>query len=145
MDRTNQKMKELSIEYIEKNKGRTITQPSWEDIYAALVNIEEQKAYYISLSLGWRYDEYPALQIFGEPHNYHISIFEDEESCYFYWDGCKPIDESVDLAGHAFNPHQICTNFQTVVKIVKTFYETGERSDAVQWLSEEEFCDLRDS
>ena len=145
MGRTNQIVKKLSIEFTEKGKHCKITQPSWKDISAALVNIEEQKVDRIELSLGYQYDEYPVLVIFGEPHRYHIGIFEGEESCYFYWDGCKPIDESVDLAGHAFNPHQICTNFQTVIKIVKTFYETGERSDAVQWLSEEEFCDLRDS
>ena len=145
MGRTNQKMKELYIELIERNKGRTITQPSWKDISDALVNIEEQKASRIELSLGWRYDEYPVLEMFGEPHRYHISIFEDEEINYLYWDGGKPTKEWVPIGGHTFDPHSICTTFETVVKIVKTFYETGERSDAVQWISEREYLALEDS
>jgi hypothetical protein len=123
-------VKRLLICFYERGKKEhVVCQPTWKDVHAALCGFKTHDVGHIALFLEGDID----MGIYGEPHQYHIAIVDEQDVHYYYWNNLKPTDSIVDVAWHSFPAHQICTDFQLVVKIVKTFYETGERLDEVKW------------
>ena len=125
-------VKKMIVCFCETGKKQEIVgEPTWEKVHVALCEIEKGNVDYILLSTG----NDDGMEVFGEPHRYHIPIVDEKGMHYCYWNGLESTMKSVDLAGYSFPEHQICMDFRLLVKIVKYFYDTGERFGEVQWES----------
>jgi len=125
-------VKELDIAMME-GMGRTVTEPTWEQVKDVLSGFETNKVGRITIR---NPKEIISMVIHGQPSVYHIGICEKETNFYYFWNGLEATEDTVDVTWNIFDAHQICRNYTTLQKIVQYFYETGKRFEEVQWVSE---------
>jgi hypothetical protein len=116
-----------------KDENIFINRPTWKQIEEAFSKLNKAPfGGYINLSD--EEDGTKALLIFGQSGVYHISILVGEIEYYYYLNGSTSSEVAdVAIAGNFFKEHQICRNSNLLKRIVKYFYETGERLQDVLW------------
>jgi|LSQX01.1.fsa_nt_gb hypothetical protein len=123
----------LDIAFIE-SEGTTLPNPSWEQVEDALSGFETNKVGRVTIS---NPEEVISMVIHGQTGVYHIGICEKEVNFHYFWNGLPNTGDTVDIAWNIFDAHQVCSDYTTMIKIVKFFYETGKMFDDVQWESEQ--------
>ncbi len=123
---------ELEITMI-KGEGSIVIDPTWEQVENALLGFETNKIGRIAIR---NPKEFISMVVHGEASVYHIGICEEETDFYYYCNGLKANDETVDVAWNIFDANQICYDIITLQKIVYNFYTTGKRFEGVQWIEE---------
>lgn len=120
--------------YLIGNESKSIDNPKWVDVEEALANMgKSSNGGYISLR---DFDDSMSMIIFGESGMFQIGIVTEDDEDFVYCNGSKPVDLSeVTIAGNYFKEHQICRDYDMLIKIVKYFYETGNRLENVIWES----------
>lgn len=111
--------------------------PVWEDVKEKLLLIDKGEVEFLSL-IGPE-EDYTHMAIVGKPGNYHIAIFIDEDEEYLF--KSSDVNElKIDIAGEYWPAFQVCTNWDDVVSVARTFFESGKPSDSYEWVyfSEEE-------
>lgn len=117
------------------NINRSVNEPTWNQVEDAIISLNKDT--YGGFVTILDEDETKSMTIFGQQGAYHIGIIVNEEEFHYYWDGSKPDEASeIPIAGNFFKEHQICYDFEKLIKIAKYFYDTGECLEEVFWESE---------
>lgn len=126
-------IKKLDIAFME-GEGTIIPEPTWEQLENALAGFDTNKVGRVTIS---NPKESISMVIHGQQGLYHIGICEKESTFHYYWNGIEATGETVDIAWNIFDEHQICHDYETLLRIAEYFYETGKRCEDVKWESEQ--------
>lgn len=125
-------VRRLSIQPLTPNRIVT-NDPKWEDVEAALDEMDEGNVRFFELASS-NGDEFVML-VFGESGVYHVGTFVGEsEECWMMLG--TETTHRVNIAGNIFPKHQVCEDVQLVRRIVRHYFDTGEKSSEVDWWTE---------
>ncbi|WP_299009182.1 hypothetical protein [uncultured Shewanella sp.] len=122
---------DMAFRAIGNTKKQYVKEPSWNDVYQCVEEIEKGRVEFLSL-VGPEVDN-THLAIIAKPGHYHIGIFIDEDEEYLF-KASEFSNTKIDIAGNYWPEFQICKNFNDLVLIVKEFFENGKPSDLFNWI-----------
>lgn len=125
----------LRLAKSKKRQPETTNGPTWEQVESILRGLSEGTGGRVELSDA-RGDR--VMTIYGSDGEYCLGIATDGSSFHFYINGTSNEEEEelCEIAWNQVPKTQVLKDVARLLEIVKRFYETGERVDTVQWLSE---------
>jgi len=128
-------VKKYAVNLSFRNVGNAAKQhldnPDWDKVIEKLLLIEEGQIEFMSLY--GPEDDCTHMAIVAKPGNYHIGIFIDDDEEYLF-KASEVSDLKIDIAGEYWSEFQICKNWDDLVSVVKTFFESGKPSGSYEWI-----------
>ncbi|MEJ2046064.1 MAG: hypothetical protein P8X74_22930 [Reinekea sp.] len=131
MAEINEYVVSLSYRNVGDAAKQHLDNPAWDDVKKKLRLIDEGEIEF--LSLFGPEDDYTHMAIIGKPGNYHIGIFIDEDEEYLF-KASENNDSKIDIAGEYWPEYQVSKNWEDLVSVVGTFFESGKPSDSYEWI-----------
>lgn len=125
-------VKILAVQPKTSPKRVVTNDPHWDDVELAIADLDSGNGRFFELSESP--DEASVMTVYGDAGAYHIGIINDETEQSWLMFGPET-DERVEIGGNLFPKHQVCYDGQLARTLVRSFFETGERSTEAKWFT----------